>query len=91
MEFEKMALHLILSAYLALSFKSLGNDSLFKFESNFLLPLDILIGWTNGKLNWHISYGNVKRTEKNVIHLENISKKPLLIEKNYTLTCQLRY
>ena len=46
MEFEKMALNLIQSAYLALSFKSLGNDSLFKFESNFLLPLDI-INWLN--------------------------------------------
>ena len=46
MEFEKMALNLIQSAYLALSFKSLGNDSLFKFESKFLLPLDIFY-WLN--------------------------------------------
>ena len=53
MEFEKMALNLIQSAYLALSFKSLGNDSLFKFESNFLLPLDSF-NWLN---KWKIKIG----------------------------------
>ena len=77
MEFEKMALHLILSAYLALSFKSLGNDSLFKFESNFLLPLDSF-NWLN---KWKIElayqlWKYEKNRQKNAIHLENISEKP---------------
>ena len=62
MEFEKMALHLILSAYLALSFKSLGNDSLFKFESNFPLPLDIF-NWLN---KWKIKLAyQLWKCEKN--------------------------
>ena len=77
MEFEKMALHLIQSAYLALSFKSLGNDSLFKFESNFLLPLDSF-NWLN---KWKIElayqlWKYEKNRQKNAIHLENISEKP---------------